>query len=788
MSAMSIARRAASATLFATSCLSAAASAAPQFVALGDLGGGAVHSEATAVSNGGAVVVGTATTAAGRTAFRWTGAQGLQTLGPLGDGVTESTANSVSDDGDVVTGDRFGQGGVQYSGFVWSATAPLEILPTYPDAFGGANHDLIQPVVSPDGSLVAGVSREGAGNSFFFVFDRSSQPVSYGGVDIGSVGSVSDAGVVVATGNRSGAVTGVYLPAGAIPFNHYDDRPSALLDGALYGTFRASADSAIVVGPAMDLDDPVIWIGGGEPQALSALPGHTSDISADASVVVGTVLPEGSQGSHEAVLWTAGAGMRTVASVLRDDYGIATAFAGWTNTVATAISSDGTAIAGYGTNPAGDTEAWLAIIPEPGTGLLLGLGLSGLAASVRKRAARGQGRRRGGSRALGIAAILATVLAARPSHGAGASFTRLGFLPGATESRAEAVSADGSAVAGRTGIGSLQEAFRWTAATGLVDLGRLPVRGSGDPGGISGDGFVVVGAAGGQAFRWTVAEGAESLGDLPGHYSSDARDASADGSVVVGVTGAFDIGLELPEAFRWTPDTGMVGLGRLDPPGDGESLADGVSEDGSIVVGAANAFDWFAFRWTQQTGMVPLAPLPGHSSCAASDVSPDGVVIVGWCEKGSEGLGTYRLVAFRWTEQAGTIELGLAPAHAFSRASAVSRFGSVIVGWSGTSAVKWSDAQATDAVIWDGAHGMRRLQEVLAAEGVNLDGWTLRSATDVSADGLTIVGWGTNPEGQIEGWVATLPPQAPRCGLGFEVAPFLVALRWRRRRGSILNA
>src|ERR1044071_5839052 len=56
-----------------------------------------------------------------------------------------------------------------------------------------------------------------------------------------------------------------------------------------------------------------------------------------------------------------------------------------------------------------------------------------------------------------------------------ASFTRLGDLPdGRFESRATAVSADGSVVVG-TGYNanSQPEAFRWTSGTGMVALGML---------------------------------------------------------------------------------------------------------------------------------------------------------------------------------------------------------------------------------------------------------------------------------------------------------------------------
>ena len=44
---------------------------------------------------------------------------------------------------------------------------------------------------------------------------------------------------------------------------------------------------------------------------------------------------------------------------------------GW-GTRATDISDDGTVITGHATNPAGNTEAWIAKVPEPASILLLG--------------------------------------------------------------------------------------------------------------------------------------------------------------------------------------------------------------------------------------------------------------------------------------------------------------------------------------------------------------------------------------------------------------------------------
>jgi hypothetical protein len=62
-----------------------------------------------------------------------------------------------------------------------------------------------------------------------------------------------------------------------------------------------------------------------------------------------------------------------------------------------------------------------------------------------------------------------------------------------------------------------------------------------------------------------------------------------------------------------------------------------------------------------------------------------------------------------------------------------------------------------DAFIWDSAHGMRDLNNVLTGFGVNLNGWRLVDATGLSGDGLTIVGDAINDTGEEEAFVAALP-------------------------------
>src|ERR1019366_1164470 len=94
----------------------------------------------------------------------------------------------------------------------------------------------------------------------------------------------------------------------------------------------------------------------------------------------------------------------------------------------------------------------------------------------------------------------------------------LGYLPGGTYSSANGISADGSVIVGASGSASFEEAFRWTAGSGMVGLGHLPGTTNSSAAAVSADGSVVVGtsypASGNQAFRWTAGSGMQSPWDV----------------------------------------------------------------------------------------------------------------------------------------------------------------------------------------------------------------------------------------------------------------------------------
>jgi probable HAF family extracellular repeat protein len=122
----------------------------------------------------------------------------------------------------------------------------------------------------------------------------------------------------------------------------------------------------------------------------------------------------------------------------------------------------------------------------------------------------------------------------------------LGNLVYGAQSTASACNADGTVVVGggNTYDAYQNRAFRWTAASGMTDLGALGV-GWTYASGVSADGTVVVGESAGRAFVWSARTGMLDLGwalgelgvDLEGMNLRWAMSISADGRTIVGGAG-----------------------------------------------------------------------------------------------------------------------------------------------------------------------------------------------------------------------------------------------------------
>ena len=208
-------------------------------------------------------------------------------------------------------------------------------------------------------------------------------------------------------------------------------------------------------------------------------------------------------------------------------------------------------------------------------------------------------------------------------------------------------------------------------------------------------------------------------------FSSQANGISADGSVIVGES--YNASGKV-EAFRWD-STVITGLGYLPAVSD-ESRALAVSADGSVIVGKAynSSNQNEAFRW-ESNQMTSLGTLGGIWS-EANAVSADGSVVVG-----TSSNATPWREAFRWESNVMT-GLGTLGGR-YSEANAVSADGSVVVGYSET------PSNSNEAFRWE--------SNIMTGLG-NLTGSAsgYSAAYGISYDGSVIVGESMNASGEYE--------------------------------------
>jgi len=292
-----------------------------------------------------------------------------------------SFAYGISADGSTIVG----RGSTSSSfgvGFRWTSggMANLGSLP------GG--NESIAFGASSDGSVIAGAS--------FSTATSSDEPVRWtsgaGWVGLGFLpgggapGTVSEADAVSADGSTIVGEINLPDPALSTAFRWTSSGGMVnlgFLPGGNSVATAVSRNGTTIVGfSSYGASEAFRWTSSGGLVGLGFLPGGgTSEahaVSADGSTVVGN---DGT--GRIALIWTEKDGMRSLADVLTKD---GVNLSGWTLGFAIGVSADGNTIVGDGTDPSGHTEAWIATIPEPGTGLLVMAGVLGLAITRRGRA------------------------------------------------------------------------------------------------------------------------------------------------------------------------------------------------------------------------------------------------------------------------------------------------------------------------------------------------------------------------------------------------------------------
>lgn len=347
-----------------------------RFSGLGDLPGGAVASYLNAMSPAGDVLVGWSVAEHGDEAFRWTWDSGIVGLG--GD---QSRANNVSADGHVIVGSvseaSYEQG---RAAAVWHEGAPIQVVAPYTIPGGPVLFYPVDATVALNsGDWFGACIQAGAYGERLMCHVTAAGAFDAGGT--GDLYAGDEAGHLVGTTYPERHALGVRGPAeydsGLLgsPLE-YPATSECVIPHQCAARARAfTADPVTIVGTALvppaghtTLDSTVLVNVGfvlTEGEGVARLPdlgGGDEDGGAYAIDLSGRVIGgfgADSSGRH-AVVWVD----RTawlLSDVIASQGGSVPA--GWQLNEVRAISHDGKTFAGNGTNPAGDPEGFIAVLP-----------------------------------------------------------------------------------------------------------------------------------------------------------------------------------------------------------------------------------------------------------------------------------------------------------------------------------------------------------------------------------------------------------------------------------------
>ena len=320
------------------------------------------------------------------------------------------------------------------------------------------------------------------------------------------------------------------------------------------------------------------------------------------------------------------------------------------------------------------------------------------------------------------------------------------------------ISADGQVIAtvvytpGAANGAVPRQAARWTAATGTVVIGP-DLTGNYGITGIAADGNTIYG----ENWRWRAGIGHQSLLSqlTPGQFQSRILfDCAYDGLVVTGIEGIYP---DTGDLLRWAIDSAPPQvLPRAANFPDGYFYFTTISGDGAVVGGATRRPGGSAGLSDSYAGVLVT---PAGATVITSESPQAGVTdlsVAGDTAVGFEQIGA-TVRAFRWRAATGLVYLdtGSVAATGGSYARATNLDGEVVVG----DYVIFGQA-GTRAFVWNALDGLVDLQDSLINDyglGTALAGWQLLTATDVSADGLAIVGQAIAPDGCERAFLVRLP-------------------------------
>ena len=316
--------------------------------------------------------------------------------------------------------------------------------------------------------------------------------------------------------------------------------------------------------------------------------------NADGTVVVGDV-------GTEHFMWTAGTGINLIGGVGPQGYG------GQTD-----INAVGNLISGTRINP----QTGLGELSVYDVNTQTWTSHGGIGGSSGSSTSSAWGMSLDGSTVVGLGWINAGEAHAI-RYDATNGMVDLGSTVSGSSSRANAASDDGSVIAGwQDATNGFRQAAVWT--NGVQEL--LTHNGGGlasEVGSISGDGVWVGGGGNSnnnyQAFKWSSATGILDIGPPPVNgWRGATTDLSVDGSVIVGFYRPWPAPATMGNGFIYTDNNGLQDLTDLatnlgiDLQGRTLALPLGVSADGSTVVGIDNTGSGFVLRLAQSTAINDL--------------------------------------------------------------------------------------------------------------------------------------------------------------------------------------